>query len=316
MIRLTRRSFAAALTGALTGAFAMASIGAAQAEYPDKPVTLIIPYKAGGSTETMGRVFAEALGDALGSQVIVRTRPGAGGAIGATEVAKAPADGYTLLFAASTAILWAPLTQDVDYGPEDFTYISQITVYQQAIVARADAPFNTFEELIAHAKDNRLNYADQGAVTKAFIDYLAKVEGVDWTGIPTKGGGEAMPFLLGGKVDFSYSGGVHSRYGDQMKVLMSLISERLAASPDVASIQELYGVAIPGQALIAGPAGLPADVVAKLEAAIAKAIEEPKFVELVTENLKFPIAYQNSADLTADIDRTNEGLKKVLEAIQ
>ena len=85
------------------------------AEYPEEPVTLLIPYKAGGSTETMARVYSIALGSALGTKVIVKTKPGAGGAIGATEVSNAPADGYTLLFAAASTLLWPPLTQDVEY---------------------------------------------------------------------------------------------------------------------------------------------------------------------------------------------------------
>ena len=89
------------------------------------------------------------------------------------------------------------------------------------MIARQDAPFNTLKELLAHAKGKRLNYADQGPMQRAFVDYIGAREGVKWTGIPTKGGGEMVPFLLGGKVDFAWSGGVHQRYGDKMKVLLS-----------------------------------------------------------------------------------------------
>ncbi|MDP6245221.1 MAG: tripartite tricarboxylate transporter substrate-binding protein, partial [SAR324 cluster bacterium] len=121
--------------------------GSIMAMYPEKPVTLVIPYRAGGSTETMARVFSIALGNELGQKVIVKTRPGAGGAIGSTEVSRANPDGYTLLFAAATSLLWPPMTQKVEYDLNSFTYVGQITEYQQAIVARADAPFNTFEEL-------------------------------------------------------------------------------------------------------------------------------------------------------------------------
>ena len=109
-MKISRRTFGAIATVAL------AAFGAAPvlAEYPEKPVTLVIPYKAGGSTETMARVYSKALGSALGTNVVVKTRPGGGGAVGATEVSTAAADGYTLLFAASTSLLWPPLTQKVE----------------------------------------------------------------------------------------------------------------------------------------------------------------------------------------------------------
>ena len=302
------------LKHALALALAALALPAA-AQYPDKPITLIVPFAAGGSTETMARVFSEALGAELGQRVVVKTRPGAGGAIGATELTRSAPDGYTIMFSTSPVLMWPPLTQDVSYTLDDFTPIAQITSYQQAIVAKADAPFDTFEELIAYARENELSYADQGAITKAFIDYIAAVEGIEWVGIPTKGGGEAMPFLLGGKVDFTYSGGVHSRYGDQMKVLLSLFNGRLMGSPDTPSIYDRYGIGMPSQGVISGPAGLPADVVARLEAAIEVAVQDETFVTLMTENLSFPVVFVGAAALDADLDDTNAGLKKVVEAV-
>ena len=283
------------------------------ADYPDKPVTLVVPYQAGGSTETMARVFSKALGEALGANVVVKTRPGGGGAVGASEVAAASPDGYTLLFAATASLLWPPLAQKVEYDLDSFTYVGQITEYQQAIVAKADAPFNTMEELVEYAKTNPLNYADQSAMSRAYIDYIGAQEGVDWTGIPTKGGGEMVPFLLGGKIDFAWSGGIHNRYPEDMKVLMSMNGGRLIASPEIASIAETYGVAMPSQAVIVAPKGTPAEIVAKLEAAIRTATEDPDFGSLVTEKLKFPVKFVGSEALTADIQKTTQGLKSVVD---
>ncbi|MYK57584.1 MAG: tripartite tricarboxylate transporter substrate binding protein [Rhodospirillaceae bacterium] len=284
------------------------AVPAIAADYPSKPVTLVIPYRAGGSTETMGRVFSKALGKELGTRVIVRTRPGAGGAVGATEVAKKKADGYNLLFAAAVSLLWPPLRQKVEFDLDSFTYIGQITNYQQALVARQDAPYNTLKELIAHAKKKRLNYADQGAMTRAFVEYIASKEGVKWTGIPTKGGGEMVPFLLGGKVDFAWSGGIHNRFAGKMKVLLSFNATRLVASPDIPSIGEQYGVAMPSQAVIVGPKGLDAALVTKIEGAIAKAVKDKAFVDLLTTKLKFPAKFVGHKALTADIEKTVAGL--------
>ncbi|RAI02261.1 hypothetical protein DLJ53_12925 [Acuticoccus sediminis] len=311
MLKSSRRLIAATLT-----ALGVAMASQAHAEYPDKPITLIIPFQAGGSTETLGRVFAEALGKQLGGRVVVKTRPGAGGAIGATELAFSEPDGYTLMMASSSVLLWPPLAQDVDYDKDDFTPIAQIAETQQAIVAAADAPFDTFKELVAYSKDHDLSYADQGAITRVFIDYLASQEGVTWTAIPTKGGGEAMPFLLGGKVDFSYSGGVHSRYGDKMKVLMSLIGKPLVSAPDAPVILDDYGIALPSESLIAGPAGMDPEIVARLESAIEAATMDEAFVDMSENKLMFPVVYSDSATLSASLDKNNEGLKKVLEAVQ
>ncbi len=290
------------------------AVPAVAADYPSKPVTLVIPYRAGGSTETMGRVFSKALGKELGTRVIVRTRPGAGGAVGALEVSKKKPDGYNLLFAAAVSLLWHPLTRSVGFGLDSFTYIGQITNYQQALIARQDAPFNNMKELIAHAKTKRLNYADQGPMQRAFVDFIGAKEGVKWTGIPTKGGGEMVPFLLGGKVDFAWSGGIHQRFGDKMKVLLSFNSGRLAASPDVPSIQELYGVSMPSQAVIVGPKGMDAAVVAKIEGAIEKAVADKAFLDLLANKLRFPAKFAGHKALTAQIQDVVAGMKRVIAA--
>ena len=288
----------------------------AQSDFPTKPVTLVIPYAAGGSTETMARVFSKALEGELGQPVVVRVMPGAGGALGATEVAKADADGSTLLFAATSSLLWPPMTLDVEYDLDSFDYVAKITDYQQAIVAKADAPFDTLEELIEHSRENRLSYGDQSALSRAYIDYVGKEEGVDWIGIPTKGGGEMVPFLLGGKVDFAWSGGVHNRYGDKIKVLLSMNAQRLLASPDVPSIGEMFGVSMPSQAVIVAPKGIPAEVVATLESAIEAATKDDEVVDMVTNKLMFPVAYLGSEAITAEISETAAGLQAVVAATQ
>jgi tripartite-type tricarboxylate transporter receptor subunit TctC len=312
----TRRQVTGVLTALALGLPMIMTTGQALAEYPEKPVTLVIPYKAGGSTETMARVFSIALAKELGQKVVVKTRPGGGGAVGATEVAASAPDGYTLLFAAAQSLLWPPLTQKVEFGLNSFIYVGQITEYQQAIVARADAPFNTLEELIAQAKKKSLNYADQSAMSRSYINFIGAAEGVKWTGIPTKGGGEMVPFLLGGKIDFAWSGGIHNRYPKKMKVLASMNAGRLLASPDVASIIGKYSVAMPSQAVIVVPTGTPAKIVAKIEAAMKAASKDKDFGDLVINKLKFPVKFVGSAELTKDIATTVEGLKSVIEKVK
>ena len=313
MQTITRRS----VIGIAAAAIALGTaLTPAIAGYPEKPVTLVVPYKAGGSTETMARVFSKALARELGANVVVKTRPGAGGAVGASEVAAAAPDGYTLLFAAAFSLLWPPLTQKVEYDLDSFTYVAQITEYQQAIIARADAPYDTLEELIDYARKNSLNYADQSPMSRAYINYIGQQEGVSWTGIPTKGGGEMVPFLLGGKVDFAWSGGIHNRYPEKMKVLASMNAGRLLASPEVPSIAEKYGISMPSQAVIVVPKGTPDDVVAKLETAIEAATRDADFADLVTNKLKFPVKFVGSKALAEDIAATVKATTTVIEKTQ
>lgn len=283
-------------------------------DYPSKPVTLVVPYAAGGTTETMARVFSVALGDEMGTKVIVKVRPGAGGALGASEVSRAPADGYTILFSTSSTLMWPPLTQDVDYSLDSFDFVAKVSDYQQAVVATADAPFNTMEELIAYSKDHTLSYGDQSSLSRAFIDAVAEREGVQWNGIPTKGGGEMVPFLLGGKIDFAWSGGVHQAYDGKMKVLMSMNYDRLAASPDVPSIQELYGISMPSQAILSVPKGTPEDIIAFISDKTAAAMENPEFVDVMNNKLSFPLSFQNSEEITKAIMEGNAVLAEIAGA--
>jgi tripartite-type tricarboxylate transporter receptor subunit TctC len=138
---------------------------------------------------------------------------------------------------------------------------------------------------------------------------------VKWTAIPTRGGGEMVPFLLGGKIDFAWSGGVHQKYGDKMIVLASMLSHRLAASPDVPSVQELYGISMPGAAILAVRKGTPDAVVAKIEAAAKTAMDDPDFTK-VLEKLKFPKKFVSTADMVKLVADTVKGLKTVIEATQ
>lgn len=303
-------SIAAAI--AVAGSF---TASAYAAEYPSKPITMIIPWKPGGTTETMGQVLSKAMAKQLGTKVIVKTRPGGGGAVGSTVVSKSKPDGYTIEFVGISTLTWIPMTQKaVQYKTSDFTFVAGVSQYQMAIVGVPEKPFKTLKELIAYSKSNPgVNVADMGGMSKAFINFIAKKEGIDWTAIPTRGGGEMVPFLLGGKVDFAYSGGIHQKYGEKMHVLASFLSNRLPLAPDAPSTQELYGVAMPGDNGIVAPAGLPADVTAKLESAIKASMDDPDFTTIL-ERIKFPKRFLSTKDFTKVVADTVVSLEKVGKA--
>ena len=283
------------------------------ADYPSKPITLIVPYQAGGSVETMGRVFAEELGSALRGKVLGKTQPGAGGKIGTTAASKAGADGYTLLFAPDSTVLWPPIAEDVDYSLDSFTPIARVAMLQMAIVTSKDSGIETYEDLLAASQEGKLSYADQNAISRAFVNYIGKQEGLDWVAVPTKGGGEMVPFLLGGKIDFAWSGGVHNRYLDQMNVVLGMIDAPLQRSPDVPTIQDKFGVAMPAGATIWAPAGLPDDILSQLVEASLTAAGSEAFTSLLNDKLGMPPAAVSGEDLTNALAEIDSGLAKVYE---
>ncbi len=283
------------------------------ADYPTKPITLIVPYQAGGSVETMGRVFADALGAELGGKVLVKAQPGAGGKIGTTATANAAADGYTLGLIPDSTILWPVIAEDVSYDLDSFTPLVTVALLQQALVTSKKSGIETFEDLIAASKAGKLSYADQNSISRAYVDYIAKQEGLDWTAVPTKGGGEMVPFLLGGKIDFAWSGGVHNRYLEDMNVVLGMIADPLQMTPDVPTIQSKYGIAMPTGTTIWAPAGLPEELKDKLVKASIAAAQSEAFTALLNDKLGFPAAAISGDELTQTLTQVNESLVKVYE---
>ncbi|MEE9465885.1 MAG: tripartite tricarboxylate transporter substrate binding protein [Candidatus Neomarinimicrobiota bacterium] len=289
----------------------------AYAAFPDKPLTVVVPYKAGGSTDTMIRVLAKALAKEVGQPVVVQNRPGAGGAVGGMYIKNRPPDGYAFLVGSVSIPTWSPIHDKVDFTVEDFTYLGSITEYQQAMITTPDKPFKTLEELIAYSRKNPgLTFADQSSISKHVILYVAKQEGLDWRAVPTKGGGGMVPMLLGGHLDFAWSGGVHQRYGDKMIVLASCNPGRLAASPDVPALSEKYSISIPSLVVVMGPKGIPADRVKFLENALRNASSnDPAFVKLLKENLKFPLKFRTGAEVEAQLPNLIKQLKAAKETM-
>ena len=299
----------------VVGAFAMAMASSAAA-WPDKPITLIVPYKAGGTTYSMSQVMSKALGRELGTKIAVKPMPGGGSAVGITAVTRAKPDGYTIGYSDLNNMIWNPLAQkSVSYKIDDLRLIVGLASYQPAIVATPKQPYKNFQELVAYSKNTTVNVADMGGISKAILAFIAKKEGVKWNLIPTRGGGEMVPFILGGKVDFAYSGGIHQKYPNEMNVLASFLSKPLAFTPEAPSIQDLYGISQVGNAVIVGPSGLPDDIAAKIEAAGKKVLDDPDFTKLL-QNIKFPKAYVSGADLKTLAANTTKTLEGVMAAMK
>lgn len=270
------------------GAFAMSS-APALAEFPEKPVTMVIPLGAGGSHDLNARIITSVIPQYLGQAMIVRLTPGAGGQKGTQEVARSPADGYTLLFSHNYMDMLQQYVDDLPYDPmEDFISIARINYAPASIVVRADSPYETFEDLVADAKarPGELDLGHSGNWGAFFVPAAQIMRELDLNLnlIPYPGGGPAMQALLSGDSDFTMafpsSLGELLKAGD-VRILASASEERIFE--DVPTLSEL---GIEGDIgymhrFVLAPAGTPPEVVATLQEAFAKLAEDDTFIRLM-----------------------------------
>lgn len=311
---LSRRRMLGALcvTLGLAGLALPASAPASASDYPNKPVTMIVPYGAGGSTDTMGRVFAKALGEALGQPVVVVNRKGGGGSVGASFLKNSAPDGYTILLGGIDEITaWNAIASQVDFTADDFRYLGAVANYQNALVAPEGQPFSTLAEFVDYAKANPgTPVVAQGGMSAKFLDRLASAEGLELRAINANSGAEAMQLLIAGNALMSYSGGIHANYAGQIKVLASLNDTRLSGYPDKPTFKEAgYDLAMPSMIGVMAPAALPDDIAATLEAAVTKAAADKDFLTVVEDRLKSKVELVSGADMKVLISMMAEKLR-------
>ena len=279
--------------------------------FPTKPLTMIVPYRAGGSTDTMGRVLAKALKDELGQPVVVVNRKGGGGSLGASFLKNSGNDGYTFLMGGPDITTWNTLVQEVDFTMTDFRYLAAVAEYQNALVAGSDKPYKTLTELVAYSKEHPgISCAVLTPIDTKAINRIMKRENLDWKLVNTTGGSEIVQLLLGKKVDFAYSGGIHARYPQKLTVLASLNKDRLAGASDKPSAFELgYDIVVPSYILFMTPAGVTDEIAKILEEAILKASQSKDFKTIVQDRLKAPIIQVNADSLADYMPKLQEQMK-------
>ena len=265
---------------------ALALQGLAQT-YPSRPVRIVVPLSPGGFADTPARMLAPRLSEQLGRQFFVENKPGAGGTIGADFVAKAAPDGYTLLLTGTPHVISAHLYKKVPYDAlKDFTHIALIASGPYALVVNPQkVPASSVKELIAAAKaqPGKIDYASSGNGSAQHLvgALFNSMAGVELNHVPYKGSGPAMQDLIGGQVGVSFAGVPnvlgHVKAG-RLKVLGVTTATRWSELPDVPTIAE---AGVPGYEAtlwlnISGQAGMPADIVQRLSAEIAKALRDPE----------------------------------------
>jgi tripartite-type tricarboxylate transporter receptor subunit TctC len=277
----------ATLVGALALASLVTPLAGAQPAYPSKPVRLVVPFPAGGTTDLLARAAAQKLFEAWGQQVIVDNRPGAAGNIGAELVAKAPPDGYTLLMGtvgthAINTSLYAKMPYD---HVKDFTPVILVAGVPNVLVVNPGVPVNSVAELIAYAKANpgKLNFASSGSGTSIHLsgELFKTMTGVQMTHVPYKGSAPALTDLIGGQVQLMFDNLPSSLAlikGGKLKALAVTSLQRSAALPDVPTVAEsgLPGFEASSWFGLLAPAGTPKDIIAKLNGEVAKWLATPE----------------------------------------
>lgn len=277
----SRRRVISGGLAALSMLWLPASVRAQAAGYPNKPIRLIVPFAAGSATDTIGRIFGERITAYLGQPVVIDNRPGANGTIAALAVAKAPADGYTLLLGTNTTnSAIRSIMKNVPYDPDkDFSPISFLGVLPQLVCVNATSPHKTLAELIASAKANpeKIAYAWPNTVSKFATEMFAAMAGIKLLGVPYKSSPQAMTDLLGDRVELYFSdpvvAGPHIKSG-KVRALATTSGVRMQLFPQVPTIAEaggLKGYEVMGIFATFAPAGTPRDVIVKLNETIRKA---------------------------------------------
>jgi tripartite-type tricarboxylate transporter receptor subunit TctC len=294
------------------------STAAAAQTYPSRPLRVIVPQPPGGGFDLVARTLSEPLGAALGQPVIVENRPGGGTTVGTEMVAKADADGYTLLLGASANLAFSPgLFRKLPYDPKaDFVPIGLAAGFSYTLVTRTDAPFNSLKEIVEYARANpgKLTYASAGNgsgqhICAALVWHLA---GVSVTHVPYKGAQAAYQDLIPGRVDLFFDASATARgqvEGGRVKPLVVSGAVRLPYHPNVPTVREtgVLDFELESWVGLFVRAGTPAPVVARLRADFDRVVASPEMAASLEKRGARPIRLsvsETEALVARDIDRS------------
>jgi tripartite-type tricarboxylate transporter receptor subunit TctC len=299
-----RRTFATAL--AAFAAITVSAVSSMAQEYPTKPITMIVPWPAGGSSDVVMRALSDVASKHLGQPIIIDNKAGASGTLGpATMVAAAKPDGYTLSQMPISTIR-IPIMQKATFDTlKDFSYILQLTGYTFGITTKADSPFKTWADVVKFAKENpgKLTYATPGTGTSLHIgvEMIAAKEGIKLTQVPFKGGAETNAAVLGGHtmLQADSTGWKPLVDAGQIRLLNIWTADRSKNWPDAPTLKELgYNFVFDSPFGIAGPKGMDPAVIKKLHDAYKKALEDPAAIETMRKFDMVP-NYLNTAGYVA-----------------
>lgn len=304
---------------------AVVSFGTVQAAYPDRPITIIVPWGAGGGTDAVGRIFANLLEQDLGVPVNVVNRTGGSGVVGHSAIMNAKPDGYTIGIATvETAMMhWVGLT-DLTYA--DYTIFGQVNLDPGGLMVGVDSPYKDAKSLLEDIKTKpektfKASGTGQGGIWHLGMAGWLLAAGVDvakvpW--VPSQGSAPALKDMVAGGVDFVTSSLAEGRSlieAGKVRPLANMGDERLSLFPDVPTIKEATGVdwTVGAWRLVAGPKGTPQEVMDVLEPAIKRAYDNPEYKKFM-DGRGFGMVYRNAKDAAAFAEKNDVDFGKVMKA--
>lgn len=296
---------------------------AALAQYPSKPVRVIVPFPPGGAAELGARIFVQPLAQQLGQAIIIETKPGAEGIIASEAARQAAPDGYTLYYGTATGMSYAPAAKKVPpYDPvNDFTPISMVGIFGFFVISNASLPVNTIGELVAYAKANpgKLNYGTGNATSILATAQFAAQQKIDVVHIPYKGDGPLSADLLAGRVNFAIAtpglAAPQVKEG-KLKALATLLPNRNALLPDAPTLKEagLADVPITPWGGLFGPAKLPKEIVERLNKEMVLLLAKPDVKEAFGK-LAFEARSSSPQELSAFVAQQLEAYGGAAKAV-
>jgi tripartite-type tricarboxylate transporter receptor subunit TctC len=293
-----------------------------QEPFPNRPITCIIPSSPGSVVDIIYRVICTEAQKNLGQPIVPINKAGGSMAIGIGALAASKPDGYTIGHTGHPGMFFAPLMEKVPYHPvKDLRQIMQFGFIHVPVIVRADSPFKTSRDMVAYAQQNpyKLTYATTGgSMGNLVMETIARKEGVQFTMIPFKGVPEMETALLGGHVLVATTGGLNVSLleAGKIRVLFLIAEERFKELPQVPTLKDLgYDIPAPLFLSIAGPKGIPENIVKKLEEAFAQAMKEEPFIKAM-KDLYLIIYYRNSKDVTDYVAKNYELFGKLMKEAQ
>jgi tripartite-type tricarboxylate transporter receptor subunit TctC len=302
------------------GLVSMMLFAIANAAYPEKPIRIVVPFAPGGGTDLVARTLGQGMAQVLGQAVVIDNKPGAGTIIGTEIVAKSPPDGYTVVIASFAHAVNPSLISKLPYSSDKaFAAVILIGRGPNVLVVRAASPYKTIKDVLAAASANpeKLTYASQGNGTSAHLagELLTNLANVKMTHVPYRGAGPAITDLLGGQVDMMFAtaaaASVHVDSG-KLRALAVTSLERSPALNGVPTVAEtVTGYAVESWYGLYVPAGTPADVIEKLNAAAKKAVQAEAFRKKI-EQEGLVVSAGTPAELDAYVKREEARWSKIV----
>lgn len=304
---------AIAMAGYSTGAVAQEASG-----YPERDIQIVVPFSAGGGTDTIGRAIANSLTKELGQDVIIVNRTGGGGAVGLHSVATANPDGYTLALS-TVQIVTLPIAGTAPFEASDFRFIANIVVNPQVVVVAADSEYETIGDLLAamEAEPGELNYASSSVPDRRAL-LLEQETGLEFTTVPYDGAAPAITDILAGQADFGVfaPGEVISQVeGGQLRPLAAMAQQPFTGFENYEAVPTLIENGVDAVEAsfqgVAAPQGTPDEVVATLESALAAVAQDPEFLQLMKDSVQ-NVQFMDAEETEAFIKDRKEVLTRVL----